>query len=526
MLGAPSSGRVVVVAMKTQLRGRFRRTVTTLLEEGAKVTVLALNSENDFLLGLNHSDLEIELLEPSSFYLQLVNKQRGIAKKRKARRSTRHRPRLLAARNVGHRVQAQPQLFKFKLVKVLGALTPHSFWFKMPAEALNEGDGEKQNRSSRSSGRFRKWIYSAERASPDSRLVSFMVELLYRLKQSGREAQLWGRRGARTLRRSLWSRVRRAFYPLHRTTRYLDFWRLARIRAYELAPALVLSSDLPGLVPAAVVSRRLNIAHVHDCHEFYLGSTSFRPTEVKFLEPIERRYMRRATKIVFVNDSVRDEYRNRSMVDGTTVRNCADFSDSEDGLHLPTITGSRPGDRLVLYQGGFTSGRGLDVVIRALPLFPPATHLVMMGYGPLKEELMGLAASLRVQQNVSFVEAVPPSMLLRTAATATIGVIPYQPVSLNNKLALPNKIFEYTSAGLPVVVAAIPELERIARSGVGLSYDPFSPEGLAQAVATILDPLTLDQARSSAQKWAANNSWGVERQVLIEVWRSALGSQV
>lgn len=307
-------------------------------------------------------------------------------------------------------------------------------------------------------------------------------------------------------------------------TRWVDFWHISRRRALDLQPDFVVSSDLPGLVGASLAAKSLGVPHAHDCHELYLESTSLRGIERRLLSPIERRYMCRADAVVIVNESIRQEYADRYGVEGTVIRNCAEQGDMQPGEDLYSLTGVSPDTRLVLYQGGFSAGRGLDVVVAAVTGFPHNAHLVMMGYGPLEEDLRELARAHGVGGRVTFVEAVPPEQLLSTTASATIGLVPYQPVSANNRLALPNKIFEYTTVGLPVVVSAIPELTRIANQGPGLTYDPFDPGDLARAVSTLLEPGALEDARASSRAWGRANTWELEQQKLIEVWKHLLPS--
>ena len=57
----------------------------------------------------------------------------------------------------------------------------------------------------------------------------------------------------------------------------------------------------------------------------------------------------------------------------------------------------------------------------------------------------------------------------------------------NHRLALPNKVFEYIAAGVPVVVSDLPELRRLVEEhGVGWTADARRPAALAEALATAL----------------------------------------
>lgn len=612
---ADGNRRVVVIAMKTQLRGRIRRSVTTLLEQGAEVTVLGLKSDKDFTVGLDHPRLTVELLDPSSVYIWLVRRQQRAAanRKRRVQRVTRSEPvRALAGavRSTKRTIRASARRIVTTLLAPVRALRSALRRVLDSIERPEQVDEEEEvveieeeplpdlvpvpdvGRIADTEETLRTRLeprFPPSLVAPLARLLSVPIHGLRvlrrtirlqarRVRHLARRARRFVRRlggrirrlprrarravrrtflrtrrfGIRSRRRALRARrrlsrrrtlgrrarrrraqerrknrmlaLRRRVLPWHRITRWADFWRISRDRALEHRPDFVVSSDLPGLVGANRAANELGVPHAHDCHELYLESTSLRPIERTLLAPIERRYMRRTDAIVIVNESIRAEYAQRYAVDGTVIRNCAEQGDVQPGQDLYELTGASPDAQLVLYQGGFSVGRGLDVVINAVTEFPERAHLVMMGYGPMEEELQELAETIGVADRVTFVEAVPPEQLLSTTATATLGLVPYQPVSANNRLALPNKIFEYTTVGLPVVVSDIPELARIANEGAGLTYDPFDPSDLARAVSEILAPSAIEDAQASSRAWGRANTWEIEQRKLIDVWRGALES--
>lgn len=317
---------------------------------------------------------------------------------------------------------------------------------------------------------------------------------------------------------------RQAFLPLHRVSRWLDFWIQTRRQIMNLRPDVIASSDFPGLVGASLASAKLGVFHFHDCHELYLESTNLTALERRIFRGVERRFIRRADAVFMVNESIKEEHKRRYSIDGVVIRNCAETAGSESGPSLYALGQIPSGAKIVLYQGGFLKGRGLETLIESTVYLPESTYLVMLGYGPLRAELEQLASDLGVQNLVRFLDAVPPRQLLSTSSTASVGVVPYQPVSLNNNLALPNKVFEYTAVGLPVVVADLPELARIAKTGAGITYDPFDPADLGRAIRKILLPENLSAARTSSTSWGSMNNWETEKERLFDVWRTYLSS--
>ena len=470
--------RVVVVAMKPQIRGRIRRNIITFLDIGAEVVIVNSRPRDDFLVGLEHPDLHVEFLDPKSLSVRYTNWVTEQNRKRRAR------------------------------------------W-----------DAEKAGQTQRGSQPT-----SPERSPRPTSPVLRPIERLVTSRRSvragrsllrtWRHTHRWFIRQGRALRKQRDERIRTFLHRFHRINRFLEFWRLSAQHVQNLSPDLVVSSDLPGLVGANIAARRLGRPHLHDCHELYLESTSFKRYEKFFLRPIEARFMRQADSVVVVNQTIRDEYCNRYGVKGVVLRNCGPavsqtILDNPADLH--GLLGLPHRAPIVLYHGGLAAGRGLDVLVAATAAFPEGAHTVLVGSGRQREELGKQVDELGLADRVHFIPAVLPHELPAYTAAASVGVIPYQPVSTNNLMALPNKVFEYTGAGIPFAASDLPELRRIAEeAGCAAVYGPFDPHGLATAVKTILATSDREAYRRAAANFGRRNTWEREKLILIsEVERIA-----
>ncbi|GGC89894.1 hypothetical protein GCM10011512_16050 [Tersicoccus solisilvae] len=463
--------RVVVVAMKPQIRGRIRRNVLTFLDMGAEVIIVNTRPRDDFLVGLDHPRLQVHFLDPRSLavrYTEHLSATNGARRERRERKRDARERRTRAGE--GGR---PPEL-------ALLALLPGG-----------------------------------------ARLITNprAVRTARRVVRNWRRGSRWAIRQGRAARTARDQSIRRFLKRFHRINRFEEFWRLSARRVQDLAPDLVVSSDLPGLVGANRGARRARVPHLHDCHELYLESTTFGPRERALLRPIEQKYMRRADTVVIVNESIRDEYRERYGVDGVVLRNCGPritAEQREKRVDLRGLTGLTDDDRVVLYQGGFAAGRGLELCIDAVEHFPVGAHLLLIGYGTLQEMLAARAEHLGVADRVHFLGAVPPHELPSYTMGADVGLIPYQPVSMNNRLALPNKVFEYTGAGIPFVATDIPELRRVVQgSGCGELFAAGDTRSLAAGVRSVLDPAAYPRYRTAAETFGLANTWESERRILV-----------
>ena len=129
-----------------------------------------------------------------------------------------------------------------------------------------------------------------------------------------------------------------------------------------------------------------------------------------------------------------------------------------------------------------------------------------------------------VSSRVHFLPPRPFDELVRTAAAATIGLVPIRPVRLNHTLGDTNKLHEYLMAGLPVVASDLPEIRHVAQQGdppVGEVFDPEDSESIAAAVKRILaDQDQLARRRSEALRLARElYNWEAEQRKLLDLYR-------
>ena len=106
------------------------------------------------------------------------------------------------------------------------------------------------------------------------------------------------------------------------------------------------------------------------------------------------------------------------------------------------------------------TGRGIEKVFALLNYFKTA-HYVILGQGPLKEDLEKKSVLLGIQNRVHFLGNIPYSKLLSYTASATIGFSLIEPITQSYVHALPNKIFEYAAVGLPVIATNLFEMEKV-----------------------------------------------------------------
>jgi len=317
--------------------------------------------------------------------------------------------------------------------------------------------------------------------------------------------------------------VRRFLLLFHRPLCFLDYY----MRAYalvRLAPSdFYHAHDFNTLPVAWWLRKKLGGALIYDSHELYAETSTLGWLERKALVVAERRLIRAVDVTITVNESIQQELVQRYRISSPVViRNCPDMeavsvpgTRIRDALHLSSQ------EFVILYQGGFAPNRGLETLLDAMRCIPEGS-LVMMGWGRLEQPLRDQAEAMGLlDRRIFFIPPVTQAELLLWTSSADVGVIPYRAVGLNNYYSLPNKLFEYIAAGLPVAASQFPELKRIIETyHVGLTFDPEDTASMADAVTTLLGDAPLRETmRVNAREAARELNWGCEETKLLALYR-------
>jgi glycosyltransferase involved in cell wall biosynthesis len=165
-----------------------------------------------------------------------------------------------------------------------------------------------------------------------------------------------------------------------------------------------------------------------------------------------------------------------------------------NGIDIAEFGFAGAGDRLpdaVLAVGRLIEKKGFADLIDAIATLRDRgrhVRLTIVGEGPLEADLCDRVRSRQLGGQVSLLGARPQDRVVELMHRHTIMALPCVVGTDGNRDGLPTVLLEAMAAGLPVVstsVTGIPEIVENGRSG--LIVEPHRPDGLAAAIATLLD---------------------------------------
>lgn len=275
--------------------------------------------------------------------------------------------------------------------------------------------------------------------------------------------------------------------------------------------------DLPIGVLLKIGKRGVKL--VYDAHELETEKNGLTGVNKKFAKIKERVLIRFVDHTLVVSDSIADWYRhNYQGGPVTVVRNMP----CRNGSTLPDQVRSVFRDKfginggiVFLYQGALMRGRGIQLLLNAFSRVNDNKHIVFMGYGSYEQQIKDFAAKYK---NIHFHEAVKPDEVMRYTVGADVGICLIENTCLSYYYSLPNKLYEYTLAGMPVVVSQFPEMSKLIGEFENGWGTPVLEESLRSLVEKIDSP-SIEAKRRNSIKARERIGWDLEEKKLLAVYQ-------
>lgn len=295
-------------------------------------------------------------------------------------------------------------------------------------------------------------------------------------------------------------------------------------RGLKINADLYHSNDLNTLPQGYICSKIKRKPLVYDSHEVQTSRTGYNPKITKFFEGF---FVKRVDKMIMTTDTRAEFTKDLYNINKTEVIHNYPFFTGEQSIHcrkdIHKICNINKNEPILLYQGGIQAGRGLDKIVKSIPMIKKGT-VVFIGDGRIKPQIKELVKEMKLEDRVRFIDKVPVDELKYYTASAYLGFQVLNNVCFNHYSALSNKLFEYIMSEVPVVGCDFPEIKKvITESQVGITVDSSNPEDIARGVNLLLENTELYNTLKSNCKTAKYKyNWNNEKQKFIEIYDEIL----
>jgi len=283
-------------------------------------------------------------------------------------------------------------------------------------------------------------------------------------------------------------------------------------------------NDLNTMPIAFIVKRFYNkdVKVIYDAHEYETETVGLNRVTKPIAKIAERILIKYANRVITVSNSIADEYKRLYpfIKRPALVLNAPKYRNSVKKENIFREKFNIDRDKTIfLYQGGLDSGRGVEILLKAfieLSTKNSSAVVVFMGYGELEESIKEASQKYK---NIYFHKAVSPNILLDYTSSADFGISTIEDICLSYRYSLPNKLFEYLMAEIPVIVSNLPEMKNLVEKyRVGVVIKDNSPKGLKEAIDKALK-LNRERLDENIKKVKSIYNWENQERVLLDVYR-------
>ena len=279
-------------------------------------------------------------------------------------------------------------------------------------------------------------------------------------------------------------------------------------------------NDLNAL-PIGVIIKKFfnkNVKIVYDAHEYETEMHGLSGIQQKLAKILENFFIKHVDKTITVSSGISNEYaRIYTIEKPALVLNTPHYKEIEKKDIFRETFDIGKNQTIFLYQGNLGRGRGIEVLLDTFKVLDLSNVIIFMGYGQLEGLLKEESSKY---DNIYFHKAMSPDVLLDYTSSADFGISTIEDSCLSYHYCLPNKMFEYIMAEVPVIVSDLPEMKKIvADNHVGIVAKANSVEGLKEAILKA-DKLDKSDMNKNLKILKRVYNWEEQEKVLLDVYRN------
>ncbi len=288
---------------------------------------------------------------------------------------------------------------------------------------------------------------------------------------------------------------------------------------------ILVANDLDTLLPNFLVSKIKRVPLVYDSHEYFTGVPELlnRSFVRSIWRWIEKLIFPKLKYVLTVSEPIALLYEKMYQVKPLVIRNVSQKAENIIPYTREEI-GIRSNDLLIVIQGtGINIDKGTEELVEAV-FKSEGIALLIIGSGDVVPELKKKVVALDISYKVKFIKSVPWETLMKFTKAADAGMCLEKDTNLNYRYSLPNKLFDYIIAGIPVIASNMHETGKIiSEFGCGIIIDSVTPEKILIALSELRNnEKELANLKKNSISASEKLNWEIESEKVIKLYKDVL----
>jgi len=291
-------------------------------------------------------------------------------------------------------------------------------------------------------------------------------------------------------------------------------------KSMKLKPKVIHCNDTLVLPLGIIVKAFTGAKLIYDAHELESDKNGLTKTLGKMTLYTEKLLWRFIDALIVVSPSIDKWYMN-NIGDkySEIILNSPILQDDKlvnTSSYLREYFSIPKESKIFLYVGGLVHGRGIELLTEAFKNSDIKSSLVFLGYGVLSDELKEIANNA---SNIYVHDAVAHEKVVSIARSADIGLCLIQNVSLSDYYCLPNKLFEYCFAEIPILASNFPDISQVVEEyGLGKCCE-LNSESIYSAIKEFE---SMDKLEKINVQSLYSLSWESQEEKLIRLYKKLI----
>ncbi|WP_164966729.1 glycosyltransferase [Aliarcobacter trophiarum] len=290
-------------------------------------------------------------------------------------------------------------------------------------------------------------------------------------------------------------------------------------KAIKLKPNIIHCNDTMVLPLGVIVKIFTKSKLIYDAHELESNRNGLSKKLGKMTLLCEKLLWKFIDKLIVVSPSISQWYNvNIGIKDTEVIMNSPVLEDDiveNNKYYFRSKFNIPENNKIFLYIGILGEGRGIEYILNTFKNnLDLSSHLIFLGYGELKDNLLKDSENYK---NIHVHDAVPHEEVVSIAKSADIGLCLIENVSLSDYYCLPNKLFEYAFAQIPILASNFPDIKQIIDSYNLGKYTELNENDIYKAIKDYENQKELVKIDTSK---LYDLSWQAQEQKLIKLYDS------